>query len=120
MINNHNLSYYNLDSRMNEAFKCLGNFLAYKYSVDSKNFRDFDFNFRIEPSLELNLKRTGNQLMMTIQDIGNNFCTVISWEEKRKLLPENGIKTLLIFSNFCMSLLIDFEGNETVENERLH
>lgn len=120
MINNYNLSYYNLNDRMKEAFKCIGSFLAYKYSVDSRNFGNFDFNLIVEPSLELNLQRSDNKLMMTIQDKKNNFCTFISWEDDRRSLPENGTKTLLTLSNLCFSLLIDLENNENEENKSQH
>ena len=51
---------------------------------------------------------------MTVQDVNNDFCTIISWEERNKILFENGIKTLLILSNFSLSLLYDFEKDETL------
>ncbi len=114
MINNYNLSYYNLNTKTEEAFKCIGSFLAYKYSSDTKNFGDFNFNIRIEPSIELDLERTDKRLSMTVQDVNNDFCTIISWEERNKILFENGIKTLLILSNFSLSLLYDFEKDETL------
>ena len=113
MINNYNLSYYNLNTKTEEAFKCIGSFLADKYSSDTKNFSDFKFNIRIEPNIELNLERTDKRLSMTVQDVNNDFCTIISWEEKNKLSSEIGIKTLLILSNFSLSLLYDFEKDET-------
>ena len=112
MINNYNLSYYNLNTKTEEAFKCIGNFLADKYSSDTKNFGDFKFNIRIEPSIELNLERMDKKLSMTVQDVNNDFCTFISWEERNKLSSEIGIKTLLILSNFSLSLLYDFEKDE--------
>ena len=114
MINNYNLSYYNLNTKTEESFKCIGNFLAYKYSSDTKNFGDFNFNIRIDPSIELDLERTDKRLSMTVQDVNNDFCTIISWEERNKILFENGIKTLLILSNFSLSLLYDFEKDETL------
>ena len=114
MINNYNLSYYNLNTKTKEAFKCIGSFLADKYSSDTKNFGDFNFNIRIDPSIELDLERTDKRLSMTVQDVNNDFCTIISWEERNKILFENGIKTLLILSNFSLSLLYDFEKDETL------
>ena len=114
MINNYNLSYYNLNTKTEEAFKCIGSFLADKYSSDTKNFGDFKFNIRIEPSIELNLERMDKKLSMTVQDVNNDFCTFISWEERNKLSSEIGIKTLLILSNFSLSLLYDFEKDETL------
>ena len=54
------------------------------------------------------------KLSMTVQDVNNNFCTFISWEERNKLSSEIGIKTLLILSNFSLSLLYDFEKDETL------
>ena len=112
MINNYNLSYYNLNTKTEEAFKCIGSFLADKYSSDTKNFGDFKFKIRIEPSIELNLERMDKKLSMTVQDVNNDFCTFISWEERNKLSSEIGIKTLLILSNFSLSLLYDFEKDE--------
>ena len=114
MINNYNLSYYNLNTKIKEAFKCIGSFLANKYSSDTKNFGDFKFNIRIEPSIELNLERMDKKLSMTIQDINNDFCTFVLWEERNKLSSEIELKTLLILSNFSLSLLYDFEKDETL------
>lgn len=105
-----------LSPRMQESFKSLGSFLAYKYSVDSKNFGDFDFTFKIEPLSEFNIIREKNTLRMIISDKNNNFTTMLSWEEKPLFHLESGMKTFINLSCFSFTLLLELEAQE-MKNE---
>ncbi len=101
-----------LSPRMQESFKSLGSFLAYKYSIDSKNFGDFDFTFKIEPLSEFNIIRKKNILRMIIKDKNNNFTTMLSWKENPLFYLENGMKTFINLSAFSFTLLLELEAQE--------
>tara|TARA_B100000886_G_C20047554_1_gene336352 strand:+ start:171 stop:530 length:360 start_codon:yes stop_codon:yes gene_type:complete len=110
-------SNYQLSPRMKESFKSIGSFIAYKYSIDSKNFGDFDYTFKIEPFTEFNIIRKKKNLTMIIQDKNNNFTTMLSWKENSLLFMENGLKTFINLSCFSFTLLLELEVQENMEEQ---